>query len=243
MNEVAESMNRMSVSWTFSTPSFARLIRHASIPSLKTIALGGEVVSPDDVNDWTSKARVLNAYGPSECSSWFIEDLGSRPSKEIPLGYANKSFAWIVDPRNDHRLMPIGAIGELILEGPCLMREYIKNAEKNAKSFVQAPPWRSRFGLVQYPRFYKTGDLVRLSPDGKLMYIQRKDTQVKLRGQRIELGEVEVLLRRNLPPYVIFSHVMIFWFGCQHRLEAKLPIPRPFLPLSTRLKMVTLTLK
>jgi aryl carrier-like protein len=200
MNLVAETMNRMEINWTFFTPSLARFVRQASIPTLKIVALGGEAVTADDVKDWESKGvKVVNCYSPSESSSWYVSPLSVHSPNGVTLGRTENTLGWIVDPNNDQKLMPIGAVGELLLEGPCLARGYLKNIDKTTKSFVQAPTWRSRYGRLQFPKFYKTGDLVRLCNDGTVAYIGRKDTQVKLRGQRIELDEVKYHVRRNLP--------------------------------------------
>ena len=101
---------------------------------------------------------------------------------------------------NDYtRLAPIGVIGELLIEGPLLARGYLKDPDKTSRAFVKDPSWlvqlRKRSGL----RLYRTGDLARWDTDGTIIFVGRKDSQVKLRGQRIEAGEVEHHLRKCLP--------------------------------------------
>lgn len=103
-------------------------------------------------------------------------------------------MAWIVDAESHDSLLPIGAVGELVLEGHTLARGYIGEPEKTAAAFLEvAPPWLRK--LRPQSRLYKTGDLVRYNPDGTIRFIGRKDTQVKIRGQRVELGEVEHHIR------------------------------------------------
>lgn len=99
--------------------------------------------------------------------------------------------------------MPIGATIEILLEGTNLAREYLGDEELTAKSFVWDPAWprTTLDGSItkQIRRFYRTGDLARLNDDGSMTFIGRNDGQVKLRGQRLELGEVEAQLHRLLP--------------------------------------------
>jgi len=200
LNNVEECMIRMNVDWAYFTPTFARFFRRFTIPSLTQLILGGEAVTVDDVRDWVDKipGRVLNAFGPAESITWFLEPQEGR-SSTISIGRPINMRAWIVSPEDPARLMPIGAIGELLLEGTSLLRCYIKNKEKTEQVLIEPPPWHIQANLSQGLKIYKTGDLVRYLPDGTMTYIGRKDTMVKLYGQRMELDEVETMLRRNLP--------------------------------------------
>jgi acyl-coenzyme A synthetase/AMP-(fatty) acid ligase len=111
-----------------------------------------------------------------------------------------------VDPNNHDRLYPVGTVGELALEGPVLAREYLKNPEKTASAFITNPKWaRGKAHGKSNRRIYLTGDLARLTVDGSLEYVGRKDNQVKLHGQRMELGEIEYRLHEH--PHV--RHVVI----------------------------------
>ena len=97
------------------------------------------------------------------------------------------------------RLAPIGVVGELLIEGPLLARGYLKDPDKTYISFIEDPlrlvQLRKKSGL----RLYRTGDLARWDTDGTIIFVGRKDSQVKLRGQRIEAGDVEHHLRKCLP--------------------------------------------
>ncbi len=111
-------------------------------------------------------------------------------------------MTWVVDPENHDRLLPLGCIGELLLEGPLVGPGYLDDPERTAASFVHDPIWLLRGSPAQpgrHGRLYMTGDLVRYNEDGSLSFIGRKDTQVKIRGQRVELGEVENCIQDCMP--------------------------------------------
>ncbi|KAG9375627.1 hypothetical protein A1F94_013765 [Pyrenophora tritici-repentis] len=105
-------------------------------------------------------------------------------------------------PQRPHKLAPLGAVGELLVEGPILARGYLNDAEKTAAAFIDDPAWLLE-GCDQHAgrrgRLYKTGDLVYYNADGNLVYVNRKDAQVKVRGQRVELGEIEHHVRECMP--------------------------------------------
>lgn len=114
----------------------------------------------------------------------------------FPLGCC----CWVVDPRDLQRLIPIGLVGELIINGDIIGRGYLNDPERTAASFILPPAWLQQLGSLRQDNarcVYRTGDLVRYLQDGSLEYVGRRDQQVKLRGQRIELGEVETLLERH----------------------------------------------
>lgn len=102
--------------------------------------------------------------------------------------------------------MPVGTVGELVIEGPTVARGYLNEEEKTRKAFITDPAWVStiaaRVGTFEAVRMYKTGDLVRYNSDGSVSYVGRKDTQIKLNGQRVELGEIEYHVAQNLPENV-----------------------------------------
>lgn len=99
--------------------------------------------------------------------------------------------------------MPVGSVGELVIEGPTVARGYLNDEVKTAQAFIANPAWAASLpsgeGLFKTSRMYKSGDLVRYNSDGSISYIGRKDTQIKLNGQRIELGEIEFHVAKNFP--------------------------------------------
>lgn len=103
-------------------------------------------------------------------------------------------MTWIIHVDNHDVLLPLGCINELLLEGPIVGQGYLDDPAETAAAFIENPPWLLE-GSPRHPgrsgRLYKTGDLVRLDKDGFLTFVGRKDSQVKVRGQRVELGEVE----------------------------------------------------
>ena len=104
--------------------------------------------------------------------------------------------------KDHNKLAPIGAIGELLLEGPLLARGYLKDEQKTRAAFIENPGWTKTIksaGESESRRFYKTGDLVQYNTDGTIRYVERKDTQVKINGQRLELGEIEHHIKVLLP--------------------------------------------
>ncbi|KAG6038307.1 putative NRPS-like protein biosynthetic cluster [Claviceps citrina] len=125
------------------------------------------------------------------------------PEEAVHIGKGAGVVTWVVNPANSHELAPAGCVGELLLEGPLVGSGYLNNDERTASAFVQNPSWLLR-GTTSRPgrhgRLYKTGDLVRYSGEkGNLTFIGRKDAQVKLRGQRVELGEIEHWIKLLVP--------------------------------------------
>jgi non-ribosomal peptide synthetase component F len=136
----------------------------------------------------------MNGYGPTETCVFCVTRVVSGPSevdgpKPETIGHAVGSLSWVVEAKNHNRLVPIGCIGELIVQGPSLARGYLNEPDKTAAVFVDGPSWLKEFGYTQPLTLYKTGDLVRYNTDGTLTYLGRKDNQVKVNGQRLELGK------------------------------------------------------
>ncbi|KAJ5884743.1 hypothetical protein N7495_009253 [Penicillium taxi] len=165
----------------------------------------GEAVSARDATLWGKSARIIIGYGPCECTIGCTVNSSAATGRDyISIGPGNGAAIWIVDPNDHNILMPIGAVGELLVEGPIVGQGYLNDPEKTASAFVRDPPWLVE-GYKKFTgrlgRLYKTGDLGRYDPDGSggIVFSGRKDTQVKLRGQRVELGEIESQLRDRLP--------------------------------------------
>ena len=126
----------------------------------------------------------------------------SSPEEATRIGKGAGLVTWVVDPENHDDLLPLGCIGELLLEGPLVGRGYLNDPEKTAAAFIEDPAWLLQGAPGQpgrHGRLYKTGDLVRYNEDGSLTFIGRKDAQVKIRGQRVELGEVEHRVQECMP--------------------------------------------
>ena len=195
MSDLASAIDSLHATWAFLTPSVANLIEPSAVSSLKVLVCGGEAMSKENVLKWANRVSLVNGYGPTEAS--VISVVNSkvlRDTNPSNIGYAHANgYAWISDPNDHHRLAPLGCVGELLLEGPILAREYLHDKEKSAKAFIENPAWAALVndGLEASRRVYKTGDLVKYNQDGTIHFIGRKDNQIKLHGQRMELGEIE----------------------------------------------------
>ncbi|KAJ5770020.1 uncharacterized protein N7511_002071 [Penicillium nucicola] len=203
MNDLSGAINRFQCNWAFMTPTVAALLPADGLPSLKKLVLGGEASTRDTIAKWHNMLDLIVCYGPAEttvyCSGAPPATATSDPAN---LGPAIGALYWIADPQDFNRLTPLGCVGELLLEGPTIAREYLHDAEKTAQAFITNPVWTTRPGS----RFYRTGDLVRYNQDGTIRFVGRKDTQVKVRGQRVELGEIEHAIRLAMPT---LSHVSV----------------------------------
>lgn len=195
---IADFIQSQKVDCAIFTPTVLRMIAPQEAPSLKTLMSIGEPVDLESARMWSGHARFFNAWGPSEtaCVSAMAE---SRPNSLYPesIGRPLASAIWIVDERNADKLMPIGGVGEMVVESSGVARGYLNDQDQTAASFISPPRWappRKRQPSAMPQRMYRTGDLARYNPDGSLEYIGRRDNQVKISGQRVELGEVEKVL-------------------------------------------------
>ena len=200
MNNLAATMKHLRVTWASMTPSAIASVDPSELLGLQTLGLVGEPVSEDLLNKWSPSVDLLSGYGLSEivgagCVSSL--NVGMHPRN---IGLSPTANIWLADPTNVHRLAPVGAIGEMLIEGPNLARGYLGDQEKTADVFIEAPEWTQVFYPGQGRRVLKTGDLARYQPDGSIVYVGRKDTQVKIRGKRVELGEIESVIRLHQAP-------------------------------------------
>ncbi|KAK4062821.1 uncharacterized protein Triagg1_9691 [Trichoderma aggressivum f. europaeum] len=201
VNDLVGFINDKAVDYAIITPSLARTIQPSSVPTLKTLVLAGEAMMPDDIKTWANKLALVNGYGPSECAVCCSSNLNVTLAT-IPTNIG-KSIStcrcWIVHPDDPEQLLGPGCDGELLVEGPILARGYLNDEERTKNTFIDAPQWLK--GIIgdnsQYSRLYKTGDIARYDENGSLIFVGRKDTQVKLRGQRVSLPEIENQLLKH----------------------------------------------
>ncbi|OJF15095.1 amino acid adenylation domain-containing protein [Couchioplanes caeruleus] len=172
---------------------------------LRRVICSGEALPPKLVNKLTAtlpQVEVHNLYGPTEAAidvtAWPCRR--PEPDDTVPIGRPITNVAaYVLDERGG--LAPLGLRGELVLGGDCLARGYAGRPDLSAERFVEVDV----AGRPQ--RVYRTGDLAWWSPEGHLNYVGRIDTQVKIRGQRVELGEIESVL--NTHPHVANSVVLL----------------------------------
>jgi amino acid adenylation domain-containing protein len=164
----------------------------ASVQSVRHIIVAGDVLSVPHARRMVELGvAVTNAYGPTECTTFATAcrmEPHSRVEDPVPLGQPlSNTTVYVLD--GHMQPVPIGVVGELYLGGDGLARGYVGRPELTAERFVPDP-------LASEPgaRIYRTGDRVRWRSDGSLEFLGRLDTQVKVRGHRIELAEVEAAL-------------------------------------------------
>lgn len=219
MNDLGGAIKSMEANMAHMTPSVARVLDPEIMSSCEVVGLGGEAVSAKDAAEWSERTRPVICYGPSECTVGCTVNGDVAPGR-TSIGKGCGAATWITDPDNHDRLMPVGAVGELLIEGPLVGKGYLNQPEKTAEVFIEDPPWLLAGG--RHGRLYKTGDLVRYDSDGSgnIAFVGRKDAQVKLRGQRVELGEVEYHVREHLPAGTGVAAEVVKPAGCEPTLVA-----------------------
>lgn len=195
-SSLAGFIESSKVNWAWLTPTVLRTISPDDVPGLQSLLSIGEPVGSEASKTWGRALRLFNGWGPCEASILStVAELtpASRYPESIgrPVGCA----IWIVSPGNTNELVPIGAVGELLIEGPGVARGYLNDHVKTATSFIPPlPSWSPTRDKNATGHFYRTGDLAKYNPDGSICFVGRQDNQVKIRGQRFELGELESAL-------------------------------------------------
>ena len=172
------------------TPSALAAQAHEEFADLRSLVCGGERCDRAVIEPWARSVRVTNAYGPTEitvCATLHACAAGAEGPPPIgkPIG---RTRAYVLDGRLSP--VPVGVVGELYIAGDGVARAYLGRPDLTAERFIADP-----FAELPGERMYRTGDLARHLPDGNIVYTGRADRQVKLRGRRIEPGEIETALR------------------------------------------------
>jgi amino acid adenylation domain-containing protein len=195
--KLVEFLHDQKVSLIFWVPSLManianlRLLDKLQLPSLRHVLFAGEVVSNKHLNYWRQRvpdAVFANLYGPTEISvdcTCYVIDREFRDDEPLPIGYARRNSGVMILNEHD-QLATKGEVGELCVRGSSLALGYWNDPGKTACAFVPNPL------NPHYPeRIYRTGDLAYYNECGEIMFVGRKDFQVKHLGYRIELGEIE----------------------------------------------------
>ncbi|WAC56477.1 amino acid adenylation domain-containing protein [Gordonia sp. SL306] len=186
--ELAHLMRSERITHAFLTPSLLTTMSPEELPDLAALVIGGEHPNPEVVRRWSAGRALFNAYGPTETTvvATISEDI-TPDARALTIGRPIRGIAAMV---LDERLQPVapGAVGELYIAGPHLARGYHGVRPLTSKSFVANP-----YGDPG-DRMYRTGDLVRWNTDRELEFRGRADHQTKIRGHRIELGEIDAAL-------------------------------------------------
>jgi amino acid adenylation domain-containing protein len=186
--QLADVLRRERVSFTLLPPAVLDLLPAGPYPDLKVLMTGGEELPAEVARRWMPQGpRLVNAYGPTEATivASCAELVPGTPLPP-PIGRPTDNCqAYVLDGQLNP--VPVGVTGELHIGGAGVARGYLNRPELTRERFV-ADPFRPG------GRLYKTGDLARRRPDGTLVFAGRIDGQVKIRGLRVELGEVEAAL-------------------------------------------------
>ncbi|MER6120478.1 amino acid adenylation domain-containing protein [Streptomyces sp. NPDC001743] len=182
------------------TPLLNRLIEDTPdlLQSLRRVYFGGEIISVPHIRKalrWARPGTLLHSYGPTEnsfTSSWHPIEEVPQGARTVPIGRAVPDTRLHVVLEGTLIPAPVYVPGELVLGGAGVARGYLGDPRRTAERFVPDP-----FGGEPGARLYRTGDRVRWAADGQLEFIGRADNQVKIRSQRVELGEVEAALRAH----------------------------------------------
>ena len=208
---------------------------------LTTVAFGSEVFLKVDYDKWRAalpNARFINLYGPTEAtgmSAFWIADRELAENEPIPIGrpFDNTEIMLITE---DGRRALAGEDGEIYIRGTCVTMGYFKNPEKTADAFVQNPLNDA------YPEtVYRTGDIGRYNAHGELVFVTRRDSQIKHMGHRIELGEIEAVastLQGIKGSCAVYDNerqrIVLFFVGesCESEINAHLAkkLPRYMMP-------------
>uniref|UniRef100_A0A8H7NMW1 Carrier domain-containing protein n=1 Tax=Bionectria ochroleuca TaxID=29856 RepID=A0A8H7NMW1_BIOOC len=177
--------------------SGATCLDESCVQSLQTLILDGERLSADIVRRWSPLVDLKLTYSFSESSmTATVATIRKEDAGNPCIGRGLGVNTWIVDPQDGGKFVPIGSVGELVLEGPLISMCHGGNAEDAAAAFVDNPPWLNR-GCedLGHPgrtgQVFKTGDLFRYNADGTLVFVARKDAMVKIQGQHVEPEEIE----------------------------------------------------
>ena len=185
-----------AVTHLFVTPTMLSLLEPDRLPALREVMVAGEPCPSELVWRWRAPGRrVRNLYGPTEttvgCTAEDVTDWDGPQLPPIGAPMPNRSVH-ILEPSGAPA--PIGVPGEIVIGGEGLAAGYLGDAERTAEHFVDLPP--ATEGEAPLGRVYRSGDLGYWDEQGRIRILGRRDTQIKLRGLRVELGEIEGLLGR-----------------------------------------------
>ncbi|KAG9230013.1 lysergyl peptide synthetase LpsB [Amylocarpus encephaloides] len=201
LDSFVEEVNIMKANATFLTPTVANQLDPELVPSLDLIFIGGEVMCKDLLNKWSGKAKIINQYGMGEVATFCAYEEFPSASRIASIGRPGCNAIWIVSLATPDKLMPVGAVGEVLIEGPNVGRGYLDLPANNTSAgFLEgAPLWLQDLHPERTKSaFYLSGDLARYNHDGTLEFLGRKDLLLKLDGCRVDAIEVEHLSRKHL---------------------------------------------
>lgn len=245
--KLLEFMQAKEINTIFWVPSVLCLVANfralpeIHLSKLKTVMFGGEVMPTKQLNMWRKEypdVQFINQYGPTEMTdicAYYLVERELEDTESLPIGKPSNHME-IMLLGEDDQPVAYGEVGEICGRGPSLAYGYYNDAERTAEVFVQNPVNKSYPELI-----YRTGDLARYNDRGELIYISRKDFQIKHMGNRIELGEIETAvsalegIEMNCCIYDnVKSKIVLFYVGNIESEEVlkrlKLLLPEYMLP-------------
>ena len=174
------------------------VVSEVHLDDLKIVYFGGEVLPVKQLNVWLQEypnVKFVDVYGATEVAdtlTYYIVPGELDEAQTVPIGLTCGHMQTMILDEND-RPVPVGEVGELCVTGGSLADGYYKDPERTAEVFVPNPLYRE--GDPEFTkRMYRMGDLVKMREDGNMIYVGRKDFQIKHMGHRIELGEIEAAI-------------------------------------------------
>ncbi|KAI1866806.1 uncharacterized protein JN550_007353 [Neoarthrinium moseri] len=194
LSDLIATISKLEITHIDLTPSLARLVHPDEVPSLcrGVFITGGEQLRQDVLDVWGSKGVIYNAYGPTEATigvTMYCRVPQNGRATNIGRQFPNVG-SYVLQPGLDVPVLR-GGIGELCVSGKLVGKGYLNREDLSKERF----PLLERFN----ERVYRTGDLVRVLHDGCFDFLGRADDQVKLRGQRLEIGEVNHAIKSGVP--------------------------------------------
>ena len=191
MKKLTETINDQNVTIVSVSPLVLNEMNKINdFKSVKLFISGGDVLKYEYIDNLIQTGKVYNTYGPTEttvCATY--HECDSKLKDNIPIGRPVGNYKLFILDKNLN-LLPIGVSGELYISGPGLSRGYLNRPELTKEMFIDNP-------FLPGEKMYKTNDIARWYPMGEIEYVGRADRQIKIRGMRVELGEIESHLLRH----------------------------------------------
>ncbi|KAK3693053.1 non-ribosomal peptide synthetase [Podospora appendiculata] len=204
LEDLTGTISRLAITHIDLTPSLARLVHPNDVPSLckGVFITGGESLKQEILDVWGGKAVIYNFYGPTEAT------IGVTVYPRVPRNGRSSNIgkqfinvgSYVLKPGSDQPVLK-GAVGELCVSGKLVGKGYLRRDDLTAERF----PILAQSG----ERVYRTGDLVRVLYDGCFDFLGRADDQVKLRGQRLEIGEINHAVKMGVKEIKDVATIMV----------------------------------
>ena len=185
--DLEHSIRKLGVTHLSMTPTVASLVNPANVPKVEFLVTSGEPMTEVVARKWSN--QLFQGYGPSETTNiCSVKKMDAGVPRIQHLGWSFENTSTVVLFRDSEEVVPLGCFGELCFGGDQVAQGYLNMAERTASKFIDHP---------KYGRLYRSGDLGRMLPDGSMVITGRADDQIKIRGQRVELGEINAVIRQS----------------------------------------------